>query len=115
MAPCENIGIYYVFVTFGRPGPTFFAPRTGVRSREGPGPAFSLFLAPPVRKSDAEGGQRVPNVTPNAPKSPPGDFQKSTLWPQGVPWLSREVWDMPRDEKIYVFIVICAAGACENI
>ena len=65
------------FHPFTRPGPIFFAPRTGVGSRLGPGLSFSLFLWPPVRKSAAEGGQRVPNVSPNALKSPPGDLQKS--------------------------------------
>ena len=38
---------------------------------------FSLLLAPPARKSDAEGAPRVPTVSPNAPKSPPGDLPKS--------------------------------------
>ena len=77
MAPRENTCIYNVFITLGHPGPTFFAPRTGVRSREGSGPAFLLFLAPLVRKSDAEGSQRVSHVTPNVPKSPSGDLRKS--------------------------------------
>ena len=77
VAPCENICIYYVFVTFTRPGLIFFVPRTGVGSRQGLGLSFSPFWAPPVRKSDAEGGRRVPNVTPNALKSPPGDLPKS--------------------------------------
>ena len=35
------------------------------------------FLAPPALKSNAEGVPRVPNVSPNARKSLPGDLQKS--------------------------------------
>ena len=73
VAPRENIGIYYVFVTFTRPGPIFFALQTGLGSRQGPGRPFSLFWAPPVRKSDAKGGQRGPQGIPNALKSPSGD------------------------------------------
>ena len=137
VAPRENSVIYDDFITFGHPGPTFFAPQTGVRLRLGPGLAFSLFLVPPVRKSDAEGGQRVANVTPNAPKRPPGDLPKSMknrlcglrgarALPGGLrvpPRLEKcsnnnllyHLGDMPRGEKFYVFIVICAAGACENI
>ncbi len=38
---------------------------------------FSLLVAPPARKSDAEGAPRVPTVSPNAPKSPSGDLPKS--------------------------------------
>jgi len=77
VAPRENTIICCDFITFGLPGPTFFAPQTGVRLRQGPGLDFSLVLAPPVRKSGAEGGQRVPNVIPNASKSPPRDLPKS--------------------------------------
>ena len=65
VAPCENIGIYYVFVTFTRPGPIFFALQTRLGSRQGPGRSFSLFCAPPVRKSEAKGGRRGP---PGSPK-----------------------------------------------
>ena len=73
VAPRENIGIYYVFVTFTRPGTFFFALQTGLGSRRGPGRSFSLFWAPPVRKSDVQGGRRGPQGIPNALKSPSRD------------------------------------------
>ncbi len=99
VAPCENIGIYYVFVTFTRPGPIFFAFQTRLGSRQGPGRSFSLFWASPVRKSDASGGRRGPTGSPNAPKSSSGDLPKSMknrlCGLKGVPGLCREASGYP--------------------
>ena len=114
VAPYENIGIYCVFVTFTRPGPIFFVLQTGVGSRQGPGRSFSLFWAPPVRKSDAGGGQRVPNVIPNARKSPSGDLPKSTKnrlrGLKEVPGLSREVSGYPPGPKSLRKVTFRIAG-----
>jgi len=103
------------FITFGSPGPTFFAPQAGMRLRKGPGLDFFAFLlAPLVRKRDAKGVQRVAGVTPNAPKSPPGDLQKSmeidSVASGGCPCSPERSQGAPLGSKSALKITFCATS-----
>ena len=104
------------------PGRSFSCLELAWGRARAPACLFSPFWAPPIRKSDAEGGERVPNVTPKARKSPPGDLPESTKIRlsglRGCPGPPGRSRGTPPARKVHqksLFVPPAAGGvACKN-